>query len=131
MEDDNGHGGLTDYKIHCFNGIPKAIQVISGRFGERGINSAFYSPEWENLNIGRAGITDRKQETERPARLESMKELAGKLAGDTKYLRVDLYIVSGEIYFGELTFFPGSGFVPFVPEKWDRSFGEWIRLGQT
>ena len=43
-------------------------------------------------------------------------------------IRVDLYEVNGKIYFGEMTFFHWSGFVPFEPEEWDKTFGDWIQL---
>ena len=57
-----------------------------------------------------------------------MLELAQKLSKGTSYLRVDMYQINGKIYFGELTFFPASGFGKFKPEKWDRILGSWIEL---
>ena len=39
-----------------------------------------------------------------------MYQLAEKLAVGTSELRVDFYKVNGQVYFGELTFFDGSGF---------------------
>lgn len=39
-----------------------------------------------------------------------MKELATILSEDIPELRVDFYEVNNKIYFGELTFFDGSGF---------------------
>ena len=44
-----------------------------------------------------------------------MLELVEKPSKDIPFVRVDFYIVSGYIYFGEMTFFPASGFSPFVP----------------
>ncbi len=43
-------------------------------------------------------------------------------------LRTDFYVVDGQIYFGEITFFHGSGFDPFDPPEYDRKFGDMIRL---
>ncbi|MBO7525401.1 MAG: hypothetical protein J6T42_01205, partial [Clostridia bacterium] len=54
--------------------------------------------------------------------------LAEKLAEGFPHIRVDLYLVNDRIYFGEMTFFAGSGFTKFEPEKWDRIFGDWIVL---
>lgn len=31
-------------------------------------------------------------------------------------------------YFGEMTFFDGSGFDEFHPEEWDKKFGDMIKL---
>ena len=64
----------------------------------------------------------------KPENLDEMLELARVLAKDIPFVRVDFYIVDGQIYFGEITFFPASGFNPFTPEKWDRIFGDWIQL---
>ena len=37
-------------------------------------------------------------------------------------------IINGEIFFGEITFYHWSGLVPFEPEEWDKTFGNWINL---
>ena len=57
-----------------------------------------------------------------------MFELAEKLATGTYELRVDFYEVDGAIYFGELTFFDGSGFDKIEPKEWDELFGFWVQL---
>ena len=44
------------------------------------------------------------------------------------HVTVDLYNINGKVYFGELTFFPWGGMVPFEPEEWDYTFGNWINL---
>jgi hypothetical protein len=44
---------------------------------------------------------------------------------DFDYVRVDLYAPDNEVYFGELTFTPGAGVLPFAPDKVDY---EWGRL---
>ncbi|MBU4480053.1 hypothetical protein KKG48_01245, partial [Patescibacteria group bacterium] len=44
------------------------------------------------------------------------------------YIRVDLYNLEGKIYFGELTFHPGSGFSKFTPEKYDLIYGKKLKL---
>ena len=57
-----------------------------------------------------------------------MLEIAKLLSRDMTFVRIDLYDINGKIYFGEITFFPASGFSPFYPEEWDLKFGEWIKL---
>ena len=57
-----------------------------------------------------------------------MFELAEKLAVGTVELRVDFYEVDGKIYFGELTFFDGSGFDKIEPKSYDEMLGSWMRL---
>ena len=43
-------------------------------------------------------------------------------------MRVDFYEVEQKLYFGELTFFPCSGFMPFKPEEADQRTGEMLKL---
>ena len=57
-----------------------------------------------------------------------MKLLAEKLSQDIPFVRVDFYDVDGKVYFGELTFFPGSGLEPFNPPEWDEKMGGWVTL---
>ena len=57
-----------------------------------------------------------------------MIEIVKKLSEGITYVRVDLYNIKGKIYFSELTFFDGSGFDKFNPEKWDYVLGEWLEL---
>lgn len=128
MEDDPVKGELSDYKIHCFNGEPKVVQVIADRFSKDGMVNDHYTLEWEKLDLVRGHYSTGTKSVPRPAELDEMLRLAKMLSKGTTYLRTDFYIVNHHIYFGELTFFPASGFNPFTPEKWDSIFGEWIRL---
>ena len=41
---------------------------------------------------------------------------------------MDLYQINGQIYFGELTFSPCAGYMPFQPFSADRNLGELIVL---
>lgn len=43
-------------------------------------------------------------------------------------MRVDFYVHDGQIYFGELTFFTWSGFIPFEPPEWDKKIGDMFEL---
>lgn len=57
-----------------------------------------------------------------------MISIVGKLSEGSKFLRVDLYNVKGKIYFGELTFYPASGMLPFVPKEWDEKLGSLLNV---
>ncbi len=121
-------GGLTDYKLHCFNGEPKLILVCKDRFTETGLTEDFFSENWEHLDIRRPKHPNASQPIPQPEELPQMLELARKLSKDIPFLRVDFYIIEHKIYFSELTFFPASGFEKFVPEKWDQTLGSWLTL---
>lgn len=124
----NDAGGLTDYKIHCFNGVPKFILVCRDRFTKSGLTEDFYTPEWNLMTVKRPNIPNAKSPLQKPEKMEEMLALAAKLSENIPFLRVDFYYVEGKIYFSELTFFPASGFAPFEPEEWDRTFGDWLEL---
>lgn len=121
-------GGLTDYKIHCFNGEPKLILVCKDRFSNTGLTEDFFSEHWEHLNLRRPKYPNSKQPIPMPDELSEMLGLAKKLSADIPFLRVDFYIVDHRIYFSELTFFPASGFERFEPERWDKTLGDWLIL---
>lgn len=57
-----------------------------------------------------------------------MLKLAAKLSKGIPQVRVDFYNIKGKIYFGELTFFHWSGFIPFEPKEYDELFGSYIHL---
>ena len=54
--------------------------------------------------------------------------LAEKLSSGLPFVRVDLYNVDGTIYFGEMTFYPASGFDANLLEETDLLFGSMINL---
>ena len=117
---------LKDYKIFCFNGTPKMIEVDFGRFSEHQRN--IYDTNWMLMDLELKYPRNPSLEIDRPAHLDEMLEIAGRLSQDIPHVRVDLYYINGKIYFGELTFFHGSGYESFRPEKWNEKAGEWLGL---
>jgi D-alanine-D-alanine ligase-like ATP-grasp enzyme len=88
---------------------------------------SFYDRDWKNLHVtSDCPASDR--EIERPANLDEMLRIAERLSKDFPYVRVDLYNVDGKIYFGELTFYPWSGYVQYTPDEADYKFGENFNL---
>ena len=120
-----GSSELKDYKFMCFNGKVRCTFVCSERFEK--LKVTFYDNDWKRMPFERhyhASETD----IPKPKNFDKMVELAEILSEDIPFLRVDFYEINGHIYFGELTFFPGSGFEEFTPEEWDRILGDWITL---
>lgn len=126
MEDDAVHE-LRDYKFFCFNGRCKCFKVDFNRFVEHRAN--YYDPQGHLLDFGeKICPPDSTKNIVLPENLAEMISLAEKLSVGFPFLRVDLYDVNGKIYFGELTFFPASGFGEFTSEEWDERLGSWIKL---
>jgi hypothetical protein len=112
-----------DYKIHCFrrNGqLRQVIQVHCDRFGDHRVN--FFTPEWEPIPFSHGYASAVSEAVPRPANLDAMLDLAGRLGDPFNYVRVDLYSLAERIYFGELTFTPGAGLMAFYPAVVD---AEW------
>ncbi len=61
-----------------------------------------------------------------PNNLTEMITIAEDLSKGFKFLRVDLYNIKEEIYFGETTFSPASGIGCFTPTEWGNKLGEMI-----
>ena len=78
------------------------------------------------LNKGDENITP--PDIRKPEKLEEMLEISGKLSADFPFARIDLYYVEGEIYFGEITLTPNSGFDPDITLETDRYFGDKLRI---
>lgn len=125
---DGGKNGLTDYKIHNFNGIPKLILTCCERFSEKGLVEDFYSDQWTHLELSRPQTRHSDKQMEQPEKLQEMLSLSKKLSEKIPFVRTDFYIVGGRVFFGEMTFYPATGMKPFEPAEWDRKLGELIEL---
>lgn len=118
---------LVDYKFLCFNGRVKSIFTCTERNSKDGLKVTFFDREWNKMPFERHYPTS-GVEVMRPRSLDKMIEISEKLAGDIPFVRIDLYDVKGQIYFGEYTFFPGSGMEEFTPREWDKKMGDLIDL---
>lgn len=116
---------LPDYKFFCFNGEPKYCQVITGRNDKMCID--FFDKDWyhqpfhEPQNYPFADI-----EPQKPNNYEQMWNAARELAKDKDFSRIDFYQIQDNVYFGEITFYPTSGFGGFSPENYDEILGKMI-----
>lgn len=125
MEDESGYE-LKDYKIFCSYGKPLFLFVATGR-QQRDTRFDFFDTYFNHLPVLN-GHPNADVCPTKPENFEEMLEIASKLSKGIPHVRVDLYNINGEIYFGELTFFHNSGLVPFEPIEWDYKFGEMIKL---
>lgn len=115
---------LTDYKFFVFDGRVRAVQTYAARFSASAMR--LYSAEWEYL--GRARDHSPGDPVPRPARLEEMIAAAEQIGAGYDFIRVDLYEHDEEVWFGELTPYPGSGLVAWESTALDRRVGSWWTL---
>lgn len=118
---------LNDYKLMCFNGKVRCSFVCSERFSDDGLRVTFFDKDWNVMPFERH-YPKSVNAIEKPKTYEKMVEFAEILSKDIPFVRVDFYEISGKLYFGELTFFPGSGYEEFEPEEWDYKLGKMIDL---
>ena len=122
--------GLLDYKFYCFGGEPRFLYVAFANM-KRGVKRdqlSFFDFSWQPTPFYRLDHEQLPFALEKPENLEEMIDIARRLAQGIPFVRVDLYNLSGQVYFSEMTFIPGCGFGPFQPEEWERKLGDWIEL---
>lgn len=117
---------LKDYKIFCFSGEPKIIQVDYNRFINHKRN--LYDIQWNFIPVSIQYPNNLKVKINKPERLDEMLKLAKVLSKDYPHVRIDFYSINEKIYFGEMTFYPEAGFGKFYPEKFGVQMGKWINL---
>ena len=121
-------GGLVDYKFFCFNGYVDCVMVCLDRhLGDT--KFYFFDEKWELKRLNVRGKNAPEGFTlDKPSCMDKMFDIARELSKGFPFVRVDLYECNGKIYFGELTFFPDSGFDPNILPETDKYFGDMINL---
>lgn len=124
---ENDEDGLHDYKVWCFNGEPQYIQYITGRIGKH-TYEAFYNKDWVKQDFTYHNPL-LKGEVPKPERLQELLECCRTLAEGTCFLRTDFYVLKdGTLRFGEMTFYPMSGFEHWHPKEMETVLGAMIKL---
>lgn len=113
----------TDYKFHCCDGRVIFIQVIEGRQADSPLEWTFGrdgTPLGLHVyHMNRSSLSNRSL----PEAYKSLIKVAESLSSYFAYCRVDLYHEQKNVFFGELTFHPISG---FMKTKDNENLGEII-----
>lgn len=115
----------SDYKFYCFDGKVKLIQVDIDRFnGQKRflfnrsfepLDATLYYPAGENS-------------PDKPRELDDAIRIVEQLSEEFNFIRVDLYVMAGRIFFGEMTNYPANGFQVFEPESYEIEMGNHLKL---
>ena len=98
-----------DYKFHCMNGECKCVMVCKDRvIGERA-TYFYFDRDWKLLPYSQEAVENPDINIPKPENMDAAFEYGERLSKDFPFVRVDLYIVKGKVYFGELTFTPSAG----------------------
>ena len=117
-------GAPDSFKFHCFHGKCHFVKVISGGLEAKKKRCfTFFTPDtWEKIPVSwdRYGHAD----IPRPDNLGLMVDYAEKLSAVFDYIRVDLALFDGRIYFEEMTNYPTGGHSTLEPIEYDRIWGD-------
>jgi hypothetical protein len=122
----HGDEVCPDYKFFCFHGEPRFCQVDMDRFTHHRKN--IYDMEWRLLPV--KYNHDNGPDVPRPANLDEMIRVARKLSEEFDFVRVDLYSVHDDVFFGELTHYPAAGTGRFNPREFDLVMGSYWHVGK-
>lgn len=120
-------GDLYDYKLFHFSNGRIITLVMTDRFTGDELSKTYFDENWNVLSIAESEHPTRL-ELKKPANFDQMKEFSSRIAEKFPFVRVDFYECSGRLYFGEITFYPNSGFECFNPPIWNKKFGDLIDL---
>ena len=119
--EENPEAGISDYKFFCFDGEPVGLVVDVDRY--TGHKRNFYDINWNYQDIS-SDCPNFGDHLPKPDGYEDMVEATRMLSKGFPFVRVDLYLIKGRVYFGELTFYPWSGYVQFSPDSFDYDMGK-------
>ena len=126
MVDESGYE-LKDYKFYCFDGKVKLVMINSDRMSSEKTKANYFDENYQPLDFV-WGYENAEIPPQKPEKFEEMKYLAEKLSEGITHVRIDFYQTPSGIYFGEITFFDGSGFDAIEPIEWDYKIGSWLKL---
>jgi hypothetical protein len=110
----NKSQSLVDYKIWSFDGKPEFIVCYSNRHNKYYCEIGVYDRNWdahpEYLCYSSHYIPEQKL-MPKPASLDTMLRIASILSKGHPQMRVDMYDVNGQIFFGELTLTSSGGYM--------------------
>lgn len=114
LEDPSELPDVDDFKFFCYNGKYKVLEWHKDRSTNH--SAAHYD---ENLQYLPNFYTYKVMHSDHPLpeNIGEMVKVAEKLSEGFPFVRVDLYNIGGKIYFGEMTFYPASGYFVFRPDE--------------
>ncbi len=144
---EDGLQEIKDYKFYCFHGKIAFFSVehdasrqnmAFGGIGSYSYRGGFTEGKSEGQHVGDIFDIDWKRSTvkffgdcprpkqtyERPDNFDKMVLLVEALSQGYPHIRVDLYNLSGKVFFGELTYTPENGFTKWDPPSLDLEYGQ-------
>ena len=105
---------LADYKIFCYKGIPKLIQVDVDRHVDH--TRKIFDTKWNEMPFS-LGYPKSIRKLEKPNNLDVMLSVAGLLSSHFSFVRIDLYSNGEDCLVGEITNCHGNAGEHFIPKS--------------
>ena len=122
-------GDLPDYKFFCFDGEVYCLYVMRDYTDDHENGElAFFDRDFHPLNVYRKDFKPLVSSVDKPDNFDYMVEIAEALSFDFPHVRVDLYNIDGQVFFGEMTFYNASGYTVFDPDSFDLELGSRFHL---
>lgn len=118
---------IVDYKFYCFHGEPLFLYCSKGLTEDHSLKIDFFDMEWNLMPFYRTDY-NRLGKIPKPKKLGEMIKIAKELSKSIPFVRIDLFEVNDVVYFSEFTLYPASGFMPFVPNEYDKIIGDYLVL---
>ena len=109
-----GPGPPDDYKVFCYMGRPRLIQVDSGRFHDH--RRSFFDSKGKLLDFSLMYPAPVRPNP-LPKNTNEMLWAASELSKEFEFVRIDMYSNGTEIKIGEITHCPGSAGEKFSPKS--------------
>ncbi len=121
-------GGVIDYKLYCFDGVPRLLYVSQGLEDHATARISFLDLDWTFAPFKRHDYAAFEELPARPGCYGEMLDLARVLSAGIPFVRVDFIEYEGQPRFSEMTFYPCAGLMEFDPPEWDAALGELLDL---
>jgi len=121
---------LIDYKFWCFGGMVDFIMVYLNRNGDS-VDVAAFDRNWNSQNdniVYNAKRNPVSVQIPRPDKLDEMIKIAETLSHGIPQVRIDLYFVDHNIYFGEMTLTACGGFITDLSQETLADMGSKVKL---
>ncbi len=127
LSDPRSGGWAADYKLYCFNGEAACILLIANRErGSHNLNRIMVDRDFKPLNLLKGPMPQVDLAEYRPEDPEKLIAVAETVSGEFPFVRMDLYIVSGQILLGEMTFSPMGCINSYFSDKAQKWLGDWM-----
>lgn len=126
VDPNSSDGSIDDYKFLCYDGKFQYLWVDKDRYTNH--RRGFWDRDLNFLKHVYSDHPTFDNPPQLPSNISEMISIAEQLAKGYPFARIDLYNIQGNIIFGEITFYPWSGYVKYTPDAFDYELGAYFKV---